>query len=291
MVFYLRYVVGLLVVLAIALLANDFVWFKLLSTSTGSSAAKIYRIYGVHPQNEIPIFGSSRAQAHFVPELIAPTAFNYGVDAMSLGETLDLVETYLKNAGKNADKDQPSVIIVNVDPWGFPLDGKFSTVGDYSLVDGSLWGIRAFGKVRSAFANWLNERTGGTKKISKGAVLQLSSRTPQQWQAINATLKPMSFSDSKYWRQRVSDLVSSTSKTLFVWVVGPCAPQWKSHFTSKAELTSFCDWLKGLPNSRVVNFYSDAYDESLFVDPTHLNINGAQLFSARLQERLHDIAP
>lgn len=286
MAFYLRYVLELLIALAIALLANDFVWFKLLATSTGSSAAKIYRIYGAHPQNEIPIFGSSRAQAHFVPELIVSTAFNYGVDAMSLGETLDLVETYLKNA----DKDQPSVIIVNVDPWGFPQEGKFSTVGDYSLVDGSPWGIRAFGKVRSAFANWLNERTGGTKKISKGAALQLSSRTPQQWQAINATLKPMFFSDSKYWRQRISGLVSNFN-VKFVWVVGPCAPQWKRHFASEAELASFCDWLKGLPNSRVVNFYSDAYDESLFVDPTHLNIKGAQLFSTRLQERLHDIAP
>jgi len=272
---FILYLAGLLAALVLALLVNDVVWFKLLAASTGSSAAKIYRVHGHHPTNEIPIFGSSRAQSNFVPEIFGENVFDYGVDGAVQNETLDLIEEYLKY-DNHAGMTLP--IIVNVDPWGFPADDSEMKVADYGLVDGSLPGVRSFGKFRKVFAEWLNERVGGTKKISRGAVLQLNSRTTAEWETINAKLKPCRFHVSEFWKSRIERVAASTSRQIY-WVIGPCAPHWKALFENESDLNSFCAWLARVPNQHVVNLYSLDFGNECFMDPTHLNVEGAHRFS------------
>lgn len=256
--------------------------------TTSLSAAKIYRIYGHHPPDELPIFGSSRAQTGFDPEILGQKSFNYGIDASLQSETLDLVETYLKYTEHNATNHVFIPIIINLDPWGFPeeeVSAKFQ--GDYSLVNGAWLGMRSFGKFRKTFTSWLNERTSGTKRIICGAVMPRISRTSAEWKVINSNLGPKRFYVSGYWKNRITRLSKLTRRPI-CWVVGPCESYWMSLFENPEDLDAFCDWISTLPNQKAVNLYAIGYGANMFMDPTHLNDEGASMFTQELVLRLSE---
>lgn len=277
------------------LLALDRLNVALLTASSASAAHKMLRLFRTHPAGEIAILGSSRASQNLVPSLLSPAAFNYGMDGSGQGETLLLLEAVLA-------REDTAPILVNLDPWGFPPAGAISLVGDYRLVlsepgvrallppEKRRWvdrvpGLRFYGALRPNLTAWLNGRLGFTKRIDRGATLQVLSRTPKEWAVINATLRPSGFSVDAVWKARIQALAHRAQRPI-VWVVGPCAPRWAELYTGEAELSAFLGWLETLPNQVVINLYALPYGEALFMDPTHLNLEGAKRFTRALREEL-----
>lgn len=273
---YLLYALGLVLVVAAALLAFDALCVTLVKQSQGTSMYKMYRLFGNHPEDEIPIFGSSRALANYVPSVISPKAFCYGVDGGAMKETFFQVENYLKLNPLGGP------LVINLDPWGFPpapyrADYTLSTISPepkHAIV-----GFRMIGKLREIVAAFLNERLTGTKRIDHGAVLQRISRTQEEWKTINSAIPKWGFGITEEWRSRI-DLLCKSSKRPIVWVVAPCTPEWKRVFTGCEDFKAFAAELNAKTNSRVINLYDLDYDESFFMDPTHLNVKGAELFSS-----------
>lgn len=269
------------------------VW--LLTASSASAAHKMQRLFRTYPADEIAILGSSRASQNFVPSLLSPAAFNYGMDGSGQGETLLLLEAVLARGGN-------APILVNLDPWGFPPAGSVTVVGDYRLVlddpavramlppEMCRWrdrvpGIRFYGALRPNLTAWLNGRLGLTKRVDRGATLQVLSRTPKEWAVINASLKPSGFSVDAAWKVRIHALAHRTQRPI-VWVVGPCSPRWAELYTGRSALHAFLGWLGTLPNQTVVDFFALPYGEACFMDPTHLNLEGAERFTSALREAL-----
>jgi len=281
MKYFIPYLIGLLAVLVVALLVNDIVWCVLLKTSTGSSACKVYRIYGHHPSDEIPVFGSSRAQTSFDPELISSNCFNYGISGSVQNEILDEVEKYVEG---DTVESKSVPIIINLDPWGFPGESYTKRMADYGLLDG-LVGIRSFGKSRAVFADWLNERIGATRRIVRGAALVKVSRGEAEWDTIYSEMKHREFSCSEFWKGRIRRIAELTPRPIY-WVVAPCAPRWKAFLSNGNDLDEFCRWLSRQPHQHVINLYSSDFDNSCFMDPTHLNIKGARKFSSMVRAEM-----
>ena len=84
-----------------------------------NGAYKVNRILTKTEKDEIPIFGSSRAEGNFVPSIIdSNNCFNYGISATQANIWLFFLEQELK-------KEKTTPIIIN-----FDLDGLVYSNGD-----------------------------------------------------------------------------------------------------------------------------------------------------------------
>ena len=114
----------------ILLLANERLNRYLIFSSSNSNPYKMYRLFVDAPGDEIPILGSSRAEAGFAPKELSEKSFNYGLSGSSMRETA----FHLK-----AVTARPSngLVIVNLDPWGLgngDFLGRYRFAADVELV-------------------------------------------------------------------------------------------------------------------------------------------------------------
>ena len=160
--------------------------------------------------------------------------------------------------------------------------------GDYRLAPQSgrlslsdrLPGLRFFGALRKNLVSALEERRTVTKKIDRGARLVLMSRTPEEWRVINAKLREREFESSSVNESRFVTLLASFAPRRVILVIGPCASQWTSCFAGRTQLSAFLSRCKGLSHVTVADFFgSPEFSDAAFMDPTHLNIHGAQKLS------------
>ncbi len=291
------FVAALLFITIGATLLNDSLNVALVTASTGNSAYKTYRMFAQKPQPEIPILGSSRASQNYVPTELSPLAFNYGMDGSGMYETL----TFLKYALRNP---HPNPIIVNLDPWGFNGVCTPSVSGNYILAlnnptvqaflpegrttwEDRIPGLRFHGSLRSNLTLWLNERYGVTKVNLAGATLQKLSRTPEEWRIINARIRTNTFACDPSWLEMVNE-IEATEAHPIIWVVSAVAPHWRKHYTGEAAMNTFLADQARRPHTYVINLYAETadYTEAEFVDPTHLNMQGALRFTRQLKAHL-----
>ncbi len=288
----LIFIVTLLLVTAGFMFLNDRINLMLTLSSSANTAYKTYRLFEDEPRDEIAIVGSSRACAHFVPSVISPKAFNYGIDGSGMYETLTMLERALQNP-------HPAPIIVNLDPWGFHGVMAPGFVADYTLVrdapmqqawDVTTPGIRFHGALRNNLAAWLNARRAVTKQVERGAILQLLSRTPEEWAIINPKIVETDFTCDPSWDAFIGRCQATEAHPI-IWVVGPAAPAWRAKYKGNEARKAFCERLRSRPHTYVIDLYDTTadYTEAEFVDPTHLNIHGAKRFSELLKSHLEQL--
>ena len=273
------------------------VW--LMRHSPSCNATKIERAVNGGEGESVAIFGSSRALGNFMPSIIVTNAFNYGVNGMSLNETLLLLDQYLSHNSSD------SIIIINLDPWGFANPEKLRLAGDYRLVGrrqtvratitglNLLWsdwvpGFRFQGQLRKLLSKYLNARKACTKKVDNGAELLLNSRTESEWEVIKKGLKPYSFFSNTVCDEQVATLYRKQQAHRIVWVVAPTCSAHHALHQNKQNMITFLKWQDKYPNVSVVNFFDSVpdYPDTFFSDPTHFNVKGAEKFTRALTHLL-----
>lgn len=299
---FLLFAFGLIVTFLALTFVYDGLNLALVRSSSGNGAYKMERFFSELAEDEIPILGSSRALENFAPSEIATNCFDYGIDASKPFETLfqlrDLV--IRKKSG---------MILVNIDPWGFSLFNDTLFRGDYLLaakthdvrcrlpqgvVNGLDWlpGIRFQGRLRSNLAFAMNDRLSVTKIIDHGAVYLVIPRTDEDWATIDKTLKPTDFGlpseACQTMLNEIARIVKSREGRLRVFfVIGPCSPSWCKLFTGGDTLRKWVkDFNAAMADSHlmVIDLFSDSdFGRKDFVDPTHLNRDGAVRFSRELR--------
>ncbi len=283
---------SLVVVLGLA--ASDGINKWLILHSSSSSTYKTYRLFVEKPSDEIPLLGSSRALGNYVPSVISPRVFDYGINGSGMYETLFMLREALKNPS-------PGPILINLDPWGFHGEYAPSLQGDYRLAlsvpivrehvafawSDLIPGIRFHGLTRRNLTTWLDGKTALIKRIDQGAALIIQSRSEREWEIINRKIKDSTFSCQPSWQKELEQIVATTNHPI-VWIVSPIAPHWREHYHGEKKLKAFLDQMAKRPNMHVVNMLDETadYTEAEFVDPTHLNIRGATRFTKQLLPRL-----
>lgn len=301
---FLGIVICLVVVFLVMTWMYDRLNLELVRASTGNVFYKMERLFGEVDQDEVPILGSSRAQANFVPTVLGTTCFNYGIDGSGIPETLFHLR-YL------VERKTTGLILVNLDPWGFrdfsdsptkKFQGKYKLAARRKEVRNILpqgilkageWipGVRFQGMLRSNLTQLLNARKAVTKIVDRGAVLLKNSRTESEWGYIDQQIERCSFvlpsSSCQSCLDEIKRIVETRDGNLkVVFVVGPCSDSFHKKYQGAHALET---WLRSFrtPHVDVIDMFSASkYSVSEFADPTHLNQLGAQRFSRELKELL-----
>ena len=285
---------------AVLVLAYDSCVLWLMRHSPSCSATKIERAINGGEGESIAIFGSSRALGNYMPSIFTTSAFNYGVNGMTLNESLILIDQYL------AHNSSDSTIIINLDPWGFADPEKVRLVGDYRLaglqravrttipnlkLSWADWmpGFRFQGQLRKSLSEYLNAQKAYTKKVDNGAELLLNSRTKAEWETIKKGLVPYSFFCNAACDKQVESLYRKQGRHRIIWVVAPTCSAHHALHENPHEMAAFlARQARYLNVDAVVNFFDAIaeYPDSLFADPTHYNVKGAEKFTRKLAEVL-----
>ena len=286
---FATYLFSLLALVVAQALVLDYVNVALIRSSSGSSAYKMERLYANPEPDELAIVGSSRACGNFVPSLIATNCFNYGVNGMTMGETISILRVLQK-------RRTTAPVIVNFDPWGSFFD---SQAADYRLAPQSgrvglldrVPGIRFFGSLRKHIVGYLNVRRSVTSVVDRGAVLLKNSRTAAEWQSINAKLEPHAYNAHPQLEQAFLRLLQDFAPRRVFVVIAPCSKRWTDIFKERGRLEKAVSAMRKIPNVTVFNYYgSSQFTDADFTDPTHFNIKGARRFSAELKLKLQHAA-
>lgn len=280
--------------LAALMLANDALNHYLVFSSDNSNPYKMYRLFCSPRAGEIPIIGSSRAEAGFAPKEISAKAFNYGLSGSSARETVVHLKAVLSRPGSG-------LVIVNLDPWGLgsgPFQGDYRFAAESPIVKSEpkiqiplvdrLPGFRFYGKTRENLAQCMNNRLSATKTIDHGAILQRLSRNKAEWEYIMARCRPPKFSCDAETKAMLANILSCNTRYEVVFVVSPIAEPWQKRFSGRKELMALENWLRTFSRVRVLDFMEapHRYELSEFMDLTHLNESGARRFSRELKECL-----
>jgi len=288
------FVFRILIIVVVVGFIFSFVFEKFIIFNTQiSGAAKINRILSKTEISEIPIFGSSRAEGNFVPSIIEKNnCFNYGIAGTQANIWLFFLENELK-------KEKQTPVIINFDLSG--LVRSDGSIGNYIpnwdatksiiLSKGELYYnipfVKYYGKYEEYLKYYLNEKMNLTKITDNGGSFEKNKLTEIKFKELVSRRKDAisRFSLDEQLEFDLNKMINSTSRKI-IFVV---SPYHKSFFNKFKNIDIVNDYLKSLNdrvNVEVVDLRNYIIDDSMFMNTTHLNYEGAKKFSEKLNELL-----
>lgn len=287
------------VILIVGCLCMIFTFYferNIILSNESCGAYKINRIITSNNPEEIPIFGSSRAEASFIPELLGDNYFNYGLE----GTQENVMLFFIKEECKK--KKASPIIILNID-----LDGINTKSGDIAnyLYNSNVSGVKEligdryerhfafpFIKYIGQFENYiryyLNNRIQLTKYSGRGAFID-KTVLPQKLMDELIEYRRMHqdvFIHEPELKDEFFKVIRAYKKRKFVFVIPPYHSCYFTNYKNPADAKEFINDLRALPNVKVFDFSSVVYPDSLFINTTHLNYNGAVKFTKAFKDSL-----
>lgn len=287
------------VVLLVGIISAAFTFFferKIILGNESCGAYKVNRIITSTDANEIPIFGSSRAEASFIPELLGDNYFNYGLE----GTQENVMLFFIKEECKK--KKASPLIIANID-----LDGINTKSGDLAnyLYNSTHEGVKQlmaeryekhfafpFIKYIGQFENYiryyLNNRIQLTKYSNKGAFIDkvvLPQKMIDELIEYRRTHQDVFLNEENLKTEFFCTLKANPERK-FVFVIPPYHSCYFTNYKNPGDAKAFVNELRALQNVRVFDFSSVIYPDSLFINTTHLNYNGAVKFTKAFKDSL-----
>lgn len=294
--FGLRFLLPVGGTLAVLLLAADWLITKQVVQQYHSMGAyKTHRLFSeLHP-DEIPVFGSSRASGSYVPELIHPQCFNYGIENTQFRLASIFLEEELR-------KNKETPIIVNFDYEFFRKragniahfipnlhhDSIRSYVDTNYRMFYSIPGLRYYGIHDDYAKSWLAEHSD-KNHLSRGGFF------------LKAPTDPAAFAQMADKRRRTSNgwdapanlvkrwekLLNSTKRPIFI-VVAPYHESCFERFNNMEAAQKYLARMDALPHVTVLDYGQVDYPDAYFMNTTHLNYEGAQVFSKELSNAINN---
>ncbi len=297
-----KYVIKILVpvLLIVGMISAAFCFLfekKIILANENCGAYKINRIINLNDPTEIPIIGSSRAEASFIPEILGPNYFNYGLEGTQENVMLFFIKEECKKKNKRS-----SVIIANID-----LDGINTKTGDianylYNSNDPevkkllgadyklqySIPFVKYVGQFENYLRYYLNNRMQLTKYSKDGAFID---KTVLPQKMIDDLIKYRRehqdvFLHEDKLKKEFFKTINENKGRYFVFVVPPYHSCYFTNYKNPEDAKAFVNELRALANVRVFDFSSVIYPDSLFINTTHLNYNGAVRFTKEFKDSL-----
>jgi len=300
-VFFLKILFPFLLVLTgLGYLFGLFFEKEIILNSKICGAYKVNRIIHETYSNEIPIFGSSRAEGGYIPDMLGTNYFNYGLD----GTGSSVMLFFLKEECKKTKKS--SFIILNFDLSGFEHSlGDISNYiynADYAPVKEllgknyktsfSIPFIKYYGQYEIYLKYYLNNRMNLTKYTNNGASIEKDKMTDARFNELVAERKRTTafFVKDTALINGYLKVLNDNPKRLFIFVVAPYHSSYFEKFENFPEAENFLKQLRKIKNVRVFNFSKEIYPDSLFLNTTHVNYLGAFRFNKDLKDSLSKIS-
>jgi hypothetical protein len=296
--FLLRILLPLIAIISAAgLLFNYCFEHTLVRNNEGSGAYKVNRILKQTNPDEIPVFGSSRAEGCIIPDSLGPHFFNYGLSGTKYDVTLFFLEEECKK-----HKATPWILL-NLD-----LDGLLRGAGDIAnyIPNASYPPLKAimgddykpyfqvpfikyYGRYETYLRSYLNGRLELTKVINKGAAIEKNVLPPGQFDQLVTERRNTvtTFTCDSLLRQKLLNIVATNSHRKFMFIIAPYHGSFFDKFTNPADAARFIDDLKANPNVKVLDFSKLPLPDSMFLNTSHINFKGALVFNHLLRDSLN----
>jgi hypothetical protein len=295
--FLLKVLLPLILVLSVAGMA--FAWYfenKIIFGSQICGAYKVNRIlHEVHP-DEIPIFGSSRAEGGYIPDSLGGNYFNYGLS----GATYDVTLFFLQEECKK-HKNTPWVLL-NFDLYG--LKYQLGDIANY-IPNASNPDVRAllrdnytsyyripvlkyYGRYETYFRDYVNNKMQLTKFTNKGASVEKNILTQKEFaQRVMERRNAIEYfrNDSTLEKKLIS-IIEAHPERMFLFVIAPYHNSYFEHFADEPKEKAFCNYLQSFKNVRLLDFGRMNLPDSMFFNTTHINLKGAIVFNRVLKDSL-----
>jgi hypothetical protein len=272
---------------------------KVILNSEICGAYKVNRIINQTHPDEIPIFGSSRAEGCYIPDMLGPDYFNYGLD----GTGSNVMFFFLKEECKKK-KNNP-VIILNFDLSGF--DNSLGDISNYIYnahykpvkellkkeyrVSYAIPFVKYYGQYETYLKYYLNNRLNLTKYTNKGASIEKNKMTEKRFsELVNQRKNARAFFaiDTALQNGYIS-LINANPQRIFVFVIAPFHSSYFEGYQNLPVAKAAIMNLRQFKNVRVFDFSQEDYADSLYINTTHLNYAGAKRFNKELKDSLNTV--
>ena len=298
--FLLKILLPLILVVSVAgVIIDHFFEQKIVLGSELNGAYKVNRILKETHADEVPIFGSSRAEGGFIPDSLGHDMFNYGLAGTKYDVTLFFLEEELKK-----HKNRPWILL-NLDLEGLQyglgdIANYIADVNYYSvqqLMDDERENklyyripfIKYYGRFENYTRKYLNDRIQLTKFSDKGAALEKNALPPEEFDKLIIERKKSvtTFLADSALRAKLFSFFTAYPGRRFIFVVAPYHSSYFEQYKSMPEATAFLDALRSYSNVKVLDFSRMPLDNELFFNTSHVNYKGAILFNRVLRDSLN----
>ncbi len=278
-------------------------WFehKIILGNESCGAYKVNRVISNDDPYEIPIFGSSRAEASFVPEILGPHFFNYGLE----GTQENVMLFFMKEEYRKKSKKMSPFVIVNIDLDG--INTKTGDIANYLYNSDNEYVklliaerdekhfafpfIKYIGQFENYFRYYLNNRVQLTKYSNRGAFIDKVVLPKKMMDELIEYRKKNQdvFLHEPELKKEFFKTISECKERQFIFVIPPYHSCYFTNYKNPEDAKAFVDELRALQNVRVFDFSSVIYPDSLFINTTHLNYNGAVRFTKEFKDSLNTL--
>ena len=259
-------------------------------------ASKINRILSHNYEEEIPIFGSSRAEGSFIPDSLGEDFYNYGIRG-TLGDVwLFFIEQELSKNKQNV----PLLISLDIEGLKYRLGGLDSYIpnsnnsdikkllGDDYEFHFALPFVKYFGRLEYYLNTYLNDKISYSKAVSKGGAFTLQGLTKEQFSKAVDTRKQteQDFNNEVLLESKLLNMIDLNKNREFVFVISPYHESYFHLYKGSQQLSSFLNKIDSRINSHVFDFSKMFSEDKYFYNTTHVNFTGAKGFSRVLRDSL-----
>ena len=276
-------------------LLNSLFETNIIFKSEIGGAFKVNKILKETNIDEIPIFGSSRAQGNFVPSVIAANCFNYGIDGTQANIWLFFLEQEL-------NKEKTSPIIINFDLGGLAYaDGDIGNyIPNWNATKSILKSpgefyfnipfMKYFGQFEKNVKYYLNSKMNLTKIIDHGGSFEKNVLTPAKFEELvtKRLSSQSSFQLDDKLLNKFNYLIESTDRKILI-IVSPYHESYFNKFTNIHSANQYLHELDKKRNIYVLDFRDYIKYDEMYMNTTHLNYKGALKFSEILKTTTHNI--
>ncbi|HEX2678737.1 MAG TPA: hypothetical protein VHM19_18920 [Polyangiales bacterium] len=281
--------------LVLALGADALCTYVLIPRGT---TGRIQRLLRSDDPDEVGVFGSSRAEGNYVPDLLGAHVYDYGLSGTGFEVLAALLDLELAKP-----KRAPILINFDYDFFRSDLGDPTDYIPYYSqpafralMAQGGkdrlyfrVPGLRFVGTYEGYVKGFIESFGSPTKTFVRGAALNKSPLTREQFLQFAAQRRAMheSFSAPPAMDARFQAMLAQHRDRKVVLVVAPYHRSVYDSVTNFSELRAYLSRLEQT-HSNVITLYFDgstlADDE--FYDTSHLNEAGARKFSLQLKQQL-----
>ena len=275
---------------------NYFFEQKVILNSEVVGAYKVNRIINENHPDEIPIFGSSRAEGGFIPDSLGSNFFNYGLSGTRYDVTLFFMEEECKK------KKNTQYTILNLDLEGLQfglgdIANYITNVGNENVRQ--LLGknyryyyniplIKYYGLYEHYLRDNLNNKMQLTKLSNKGAAIEKKVLTAKLFDILVSERRSTATifaTDTALWA-KMTNIITTHPNRQFIFVVSPYHPSYFEKYANPEVANAFLGALRTMRNVHVLNFSKMPLPDDMFFNTSHLNYKGAAVFNHVLKDSL-----
>jgi len=275
-------------------------WFEkhIIFASKLSGASKINRILKENYPDEIPIFGSSRAECNYIPDSLGINFYNYGI-----GGTKGDVMLFFAKQECMKNKKTPVILTFDINGlskriWdinnyipNMQNEHVEELVGKENKFIYKIPFIKYFGNYEIYLKYLIMPKLEVTKFINKGSQIFKYPVSDKLFKELahEQRTKNQVFENDSILEKNFIILFKQHPDRTFVIVVPPYHPSCFENFKNYGDAKNFLNLLRTFPNLKVFDFSKLPLDDKKFADTIHLSFEGAIIFNKALRDSLNSV--